>query len=215
MRDALGLGCVLRSQPRVREGETVRASALPGARGRDAHEVDPHAQVPEEAVRETLQLLHRPRPVREGGPEEIGLAEHRGLVGVRADAQVPGPPRPPDAERKAPELVRGDHVDRGAQERGLDDRAALQRRREVVAAEAGHARPESYVTRGGVLRLEAPHLLHGRLDGGLGAVQQQLSREQGAVEVQEGERADRRRHRRQPASVACRSRIAGLPALRT
>jgi beta-lactam-binding protein with PASTA domain len=74
-------------------------------------------------------------------------------------------------------------VDRHPHQRPLYDRAPLERAREVVALESGQARPEPDVRRGRVLRLDSAHALEGPWERELGALEQQLPREERAVQL--------------------------------
>jgi hypothetical protein len=67
---------------------------------------------------------------------------------------------------------RATSVDGHAHERGLDDAPPLQLPSQRFPLETGHARPEPDICGRRVLRLEAPHTLHGARDRKLGALKQ-------------------------------------------
>ena len=80
-------------------------------------------------------------------------------------------------------------MDRHAHQRGLDDRAALEGARELVALEARQARPQPDVHGRRVLRLQAADPLQRPGQRVAAALQQQLTREHGAVELALAENA--------------------------
>jgi hypothetical protein len=80
-------------------------------------------------------------------------------------------------------------VDRHPHERRLDDRPSLERARKGVALEAVEPRPQPDVHRRRVLRLQPTDALQGTGQRHAQPLEQQLARQQGAVELAPGERA--------------------------
>jgi hypothetical protein len=80
-------------------------------------------------------------------------------------------------------------VDRPAHERPLDDRAPLERAREVVAVEAFEARREADVRVGGVLVLDPAEALDRTRDANRRALDQELACEERPVQLTRGESA--------------------------
>ena len=79
VREALGLRRVGRADPVIRERETVRPAPLPGARWRDAHEVDPQSEIADESGTDS------PSSLTERGPPRA----------LRGSDPRPPPSRPP------------------------------------------------------------------------------------------------------------------------
>ena len=76
---ALVLGGVRRPDPVLREGEPVRAAALPRPGRRHPDEVHPQPEIADEAGAERAELLHRPRTVGQRRPHRLGLGDQLGL----------------------------------------------------------------------------------------------------------------------------------------
>ena len=89
----------------------------------------------------------------------------------------------PDRGKEEPVVSGRDHVNRAAQQRALNHPPLFERRRQRVAPEIAHARPEADVSRWRVLRLkpydafERRHERHGR------AFEEELAGEQGPIEL--------------------------------
>ncbi len=78
-------------------------------------------------------------------------------------------------------------MDGRAHDRRLHDPAALEGSSEIVAFEAVHPRPQADVHRRRVLRLEPAHALEDPGDRRAGPLEQELAREQSAVELAPGQ----------------------------
>ena len=122
------LGRVVRADPVLREGEPVGAPALPRARRRDADEVHPVAQRPDEALRDVAELLDRLRAVARASRSRSAVSRRRCSGGSGLHALRPLLARTPDAGGEQPELPARDEVDRRPHQRRLDHRPVLQRR---------------------------------------------------------------------------------------
>ena len=194
MLEALVLGHLLRRQPLPGEPEEIGAAALPRPRGRHADERDRHARPDRRALlgQQRVDLLPVPRPPREGALELPGDE-----VEVRGGLVSPPRPEPPvatrraDACREAPVVARRDDVDRRAHQRPLDGATALQRAGQVVAREAVEHRPQPNVRRRRVLRLEAADALERAADREPRPREQELAREERAVQPPRRERHGR------------------------
>ena len=97
-------------------------------------------------------------------------------------------------------VTRARHVERDAKERRLDDLVLFDSARQLLLAEAGQARPQSDV--GGLrpLGLNRAERLDGLLDAQLAPLEQQLAREECAVELPQ--RKDVFRHSSRPKNDA-------------
>jgi hypothetical protein len=80
-------------------------------------------------------------------------------------------------------------VNRAAEQRPLNDAALFERGRERIAPEVAHARPEADVSRWCVLRLQPTHPFERRDQWQGRALEQELAREQGAIELARGQDA--------------------------
>ena len=183
MRQALGLGRVRGPDPVLRQGEPVGAAALPGARWRDADEVDPQSEVAHEPGPELAELLDRAWAVGERLADPTGGLDHRGLAAA-APASAGPIAAAPGGRRGAyaPVLAPRHDVDRHPHQRRLDDAAVLEGRRERVAREVAQSRPQPDVARWRVLRLEAADLLDRVGDRERRAFEEELARQQGAIQ---------------------------------
>ncbi len=152
---------VRRPEPGGCEFVEVRAPALPGARGRDAHEVDA-ARLLLADQRVELRAFERP----------IGVADRVG----RASARLA------DRDRQRPVVGARHQVDRAAHERPLDDLAILKRFSDRVPLEVLDARPEPDVHRRRVLRLQAAHRVERLGNRDRPPLEKALASEQGTVE---------------------------------
>ncbi len=183
-----------RADPVLGGGEEVGAAALPRSRGRDADEVDPLADA--EGVRLADERVELVAPDRLAGLGEMitharGELEHLRLIRAAAHAAQPQrAPRRAGAERERPEVGLGDEVDRDAHERRLDDRAPLERPRQLVALKpATYPRPQADVHRRRVLRLDRADRMENLADRAVlpERLEQALACEHRAVELALGE----------------------------
>ena len=90
---------------------------------------------------------------------------------------------------RVPQWQPRDDVDRSAHQGALDQRTSLQRARQLLAPEALHPRPQPDVRGRGVLGLDAAHALDCARQRQPGAPEQQLPREQGAIQLLHRERS--------------------------
>src|SRR4051812_5782698 len=105
------LGRVARTDPRVRERESVGPTVFPCPRRRDAHDVDPQPKVADEPGADLTQLLDRLRPIGELGTESVRFGPQvRVALGDLPGADGPAPACLANAHGIAPELVARDHV---------------------------------------------------------------------------------------------------------
>ena len=108
-------------------------------------------------------------------------------VGVRNPLLVEAQPRllpgRAAADRERPIVARRHEVDGRAKERALDDSALFERAGEVTEGEPLQPAPEPDVRRGGVLGLDAPDAFDGPHQRQPRPLEEELTREQGAIEV--------------------------------
>ena len=149
---------------------------------------------------------------REDGPE-VNARAARGELGVPRELGVEDRLHQ-RAQRQA--VVRAHQVDRRAHDDGPDGPPPLDQAGQLSGPEAVEPRPQRRVGVVRHLRLEADEVLHGVEDGHLGAAQQQLAGERGAVQGPRAERLDRHGaeayHRRGPPAAA--GGRAGAPSAR-
>ena len=181
---------------RARGGPPCRRSQVPdgGTRTRSTH----RPRVPTKPLAQVAELLHGPRTVEQGRRAAPSAERSISASGVPvAPAERPAPLLPPclpDAQRIAPVLASRNDVDRHPHQRRLDHRPVLEGVGQRVATEGRETRPQPDIARRGVLGLEAADLLDRLRDGQRCPLEQQLAREQGAVQRRHAE--DRFGHRR-------------------
>ena len=187
---------VLRSDPALGGLEEMRAALLPRARGRDTDELDPGARQPPAPADDLHELVVPSRPVRHQRPQLLRPALELGLLRARLlDAEPPIALRRADRNRERPVVASRDDVDRAAHERRLNDGSTLEGPGEIVPSEAVEARPQPDVGVRRVLVLDTADSLERARDRQAGALEQELSREQRAVQLAPREGSlDARRH---------------------
>ncbi len=131
------------------------------------------------------ELLVPPRAVGHERAQAVGLrlelASRRGRGFCTRSHHSRWPPRIATASGQKSPL--GDDVDRRAHERRLHDRAPFERARQVITPEAVEARPEPDVRVRGVLVLDPADALERARDRERRAFEQELAREQRAVQL--------------------------------
>ena len=170
-----------RADPVLGERVEVGPAALPRARRRRAHEVDPQPDHPRGLLAHELLDLLAPHGVAAGQRRPHPLRRLDRRVDLRG-AQPRRAARLPHRDRERPEVLPRDQVDRAAHQRRLDDAAVLERAREVVAHEALDARPQADVHRRRVLRLQPRHPLEHPGDRVGRPLQQPLAGQESPVE---------------------------------
>ena len=191
-----------RAQPGLGGRVAVGPAPLPGPGRRHPDEVHPQAdgghRRPADRV---VELGLRDRAVGQAGAEPLDRRLQVGLrETLRLHAAPPSPPGLLHRDGEGPVVSGRDEVDGRPQERALHDRTSLQGAGQVGAAEAHHARPEAEVHGRRVLRLDAGHALERAGQRGPSPVEQQLARQQGAVEL-----AARSAHAPRPTRAQSRS----------
>ena len=183
-----------RAQPVLRKGVEVGAPPLPGAGGRDPHEVDPHP----DAVRahrvtgDLLDLLARQLAPAHPGRHRPGEPRHLACVGLGRAPAVGEPHLPPELRHRdleRPVVLSRDEVNRRSHQRRLHHGPAPEPAGEGLALESGKARPQSDVHGRRVLGLDPADPLErlGRRE--LRPLEQQLAGENRAVQLALGEDA--------------------------
>ena len=213
-RSAVGLRRRPPARPSLGRLEEMRATLLPRSRRRHPHELEPRPDHPPAARR-------RPRRAPRGGaarPASSACSSAacrsrsrsvgRGFCTRSHHSRCAAPDR--DGER--PVVAPRDDVDRLAHQRRLDHRAALERPRQVAPPETLEARPEADVGVRRVLVLDAADPLERARDRETHALEQELSREQCAVQLalREGALAPRLDASRSAPTAACHC-VAAIP----
>src|SRR6185436_14663400 len=175
---------VLRPDPALGGLEEMRTSLLPRTRRWDTDELDPRAcQLPAPADH-LNELVVPSRPVGQQRPQLLRPALEVGFLRARLlYAEPPIALWRADRNRERPVVASRHDVDRPSHERRLDDRSALEGAREVGAAEPHDARPQPDVGVRRVLILDSADPLEYTRDRQTGALEQELSGEQGAVQL--------------------------------
>ena len=121
----------LRADPALGVGEQVGAAAIPGARRRNPHQLEPEAEAVDTTRALADELVNLGPAQRLAGEPRFDPAGRGGhLASGRLSAQVAQPPLSsltPDTDRERPPLRGGEQMDGGAQRGSLDDGAPLQR----------------------------------------------------------------------------------------
>jgi hypothetical protein len=205
MRGGVGGTHVRRADPVLGEREQVGAPALPRARRRRAHEVDPQPDALCAVLADQRVQLLAAEHVAAGEPppHRARRARHRCRLSAPG-AQPQRAPRRARSERERPEVGARDEVDRHAHQRRLDHAAVLQRAGQGRALEAGEPRPQPDVHRRRVLGLDAADRFQRARQRHPRSLEQELAGEQRAVELSPRERL----HARQCARSGAQSRAA-------
>ena len=173
----------------------ARPSALPSGRG--ARVASPTCRTAGRArARATAPTIPQPRPTTSTssswrrGPSAMSASSRdacrsrsRSFGRRLLHAQPPVALRIANRDRERPVVAARDDVDRRAHERRLDDRPALERPREIVAAEALEARPQPDVRVRRVLILDPADPLERARDRYAHALEQELASEQRSVQL--------------------------------
>ncbi len=174
---------VLRADPVLGRGVQIGSAALPRPGRRHAHEVDEETDTARPLAEQLLDLLPAERTLGERPPELPCSGLQRARVGDPVHAEPPRAPRLADRHGERPVVGLRHEVDRGAEQRRLDDRAPLESTRQRRPLEPVQPAPEADVHRRRVLRLDAADPLERSWDRRPTALEQQLPREQGSVQL--------------------------------
>ena len=186
----IGDADVLRADPALGRLEEICATPLPRPRRRHPDEIDPRPDHAPATPRDLDELVVPARPVGEQftqrlrSPFQVTFSR-----GGPPGSQEPCTLRRPDRDREGPVVAAGDDVDRLAHQRRLDDRASLERPREIVPPKALETGPEPDVRVRRVLVLDAAEPFQRSRDRQANPLEQQLPGEQRPVQLAPCERA--------------------------